>query len=73
MRLTLVIVLILLIFMPALIPIESLKIGFIVAFGLVAIILEFIILRQTIASSHRIQGIILMVLTLLICAILLVI
>lgn len=73
MRLGLVIVLILLIFMPAQIPIESLKIGFIIAFGLIALGLQLIILRQTQVSSHRTQGNILMVLTVIICVILLLI
>jgi hypothetical protein len=72
-RLSLVIVLILLIFMPAQIPIASLKIGFIVALGLMASALQFIILRQTHVKNHRIQGIMLMVLTLIICVILLLI
>lgn len=73
MRLGLVIGLFLLIFMPAQIPIESLKIGFIVLIGLVTLGLQFIILRQTHVKSHRVQSIVLMALTVGICVILLLI
>lgn len=70
-RLTLVIVLILLIFMPAQIPMQGLKIGFIIGLGLFALALQFIIFRQTTLKGHRTQSLILMVLTVGICGILL--
>ena len=71
MRLSLVVVLILLIFMPAQIPMQALKIGFIIGLGLLALGLQFIILKQTPSGTHRTQGLILIVLTVLICGILL--
>lgn len=72
-RFALVIVLFLLIFMPAQIPVASLKIGFIIGLGLTALVLQFVILKQTPAGKLRTQGLILMVLTITICAILLLI
>ncbi len=73
MRLGLVIALILLIFMPAQIPILGLKIGFIVGLGLLALALQIIILKQTSDSAHKTQGKFLMALTVIVCAILLLI
>lgn len=72
-RLGLVIALILLIFMPAQIPILGLKIGFIVGLGLVALALQIVILRQTSDNTYATQGKILMALTVIVCAILLLI
>jgi heme/copper-type cytochrome/quinol oxidase subunit 4 len=70
-RFTLVIVLFLLIFMPAQIPIQALKIGFIVGLGMLALALQLVIFRQTPTRSLRTQSLILMVLTIGICGILL--
>jgi hypothetical protein len=70
-RFTLVIVLILLIFMPAQIPIEALKIGFIIGLGLFSLALQFVVFRQTPTGTLRTQSLILMVLTIIICCILL--
>ncbi|MFB0947478.1 MAG: apolipoprotein N-acyltransferase [Spirosomataceae bacterium] len=70
-RFTLVIVLFLLIFMPAQIPIQALKIGFIVGLGVFSLALQWIISRQTPTGSLHTQSLILMVLTIGICGILL--
>jgi hypothetical protein len=70
-RFTLVIVLFILIFMPAQIPIQALKIGFIVGLGVFALALQLIIFRQTPIGSFRTQSLILMALTVGICGILL--
>lgn len=71
LRFALVVTLILLIFMPAQIPVESLKIGLIIVLGVVALGMQVKILNQTPTGSLRTQGLILMVLTVCICGILL--
>lgn len=70
-RFALVIVLILLIFMPAQIPLPALKTGFVIGLALSALVLQFIILKQTPAGTYRTQGVILMILTIAISGILL--
>ncbi len=70
-RFALVLVLFLLIFMPAQIPLAPLKIGVTIGLGFVALALQVVIFKQTPAGTFRTQSVILMILTFAICGILL--
>lgn len=72
-RLILVISLLLLIFLPAQMPLPEMKIGAIAIFGILALVLQLMVFRQTDDRSYRTQSVILMVLTIAISAILIVI